>query len=85
MISLSCVAICRHKTARCCHNNMTAVRHYRVSVVLVEHHAPLCNLRLERHSLLVLHVLQLNRRSVLHSFNNPTVIGEKRGNTTFKN
>lgn len=25
---------------------MTAARHYRVSVVLVEHHAPLCNLRL---------------------------------------
>lgn len=33
------------ESARCCHNNTTAARHYGASVVSVEHHAPLGHLR----------------------------------------
>ncbi len=49
---------------------MTAARHYRVSVVLVAHHAPLCNLGLygkqtQLHSLLLLHVVQLCEQGML--------------------
>lgn len=40
------VAFNSFESARCCHNNMTAARHYGPSVVLVEHHAPLGHLRL---------------------------------------
>lgn len=48
---------------------MTVARHYRVSVVLVEHHAPFTNPRLDGNAqlrtLLVLHVLQLCTQSML--------------------
>lgn len=46
----ACVAFNSFESARCCHNNMTAARHYGPSVVLVEHHAPLGHLRRMEHT-----------------------------------